>query len=67
MADPKSVFRGHKVSLTRHKKVINDFDVSTAIDQVEAEKNPVLDEILGLENKLAEWDTELLKKESEQE
>ncbi|CAG7832296.1 unnamed protein product [Allacma fusca] len=102
MADPKNVFRGHKGSLTRYKKAINDFDVSTVtrsnynsflknienlkskidevfqdllapcadqkvIDQVETEINPVLDEILDLENKLAEWDTELLKKESEQE
>ncbi|CAG7726308.1 unnamed protein product, partial [Allacma fusca] len=38
-----------------------------AIDLVEAEINPVLDDILDLENKLAEWDTEIGKKESKEE
>ncbi|CAG7832271.1 unnamed protein product, partial [Allacma fusca] len=102
MADPNNVFRGHKGSLTRYKKAINDFDITTVtranynsflknieslkskidevfqdllapcadqkvIDLVEAEINPVLDDILDLENKLAEWDTEIGKKESKEE
>ncbi|CAG7661030.1 unnamed protein product [Allacma fusca] len=38
-----------------------------AVDRVEAEVSPVLDDILDLENKLQEWDTELTKKEAEKE
>ncbi|CAG7819911.1 unnamed protein product, partial [Allacma fusca] len=37
------------------------------IDQVEADINPVLDEIVDLENKLDEWDTAIAEKESKKE
>ncbi|CAG7730715.1 unnamed protein product, partial [Allacma fusca] len=102
MADPKNVFRGHKGSLTRFKKAINDFSIDAVtranytfykknmetlkakidevfqdllaacadqddVDKVEADINPVLDDILDLENKLAQWDTQLVVQETEKE